>query len=249
MALRAPIPHLDANQVLTSPDIMDTTYPWISIEQNILTCPDGHRVKLHAYSISPELAPQIVVLGGLLSETECDELVSLSGARLQPAMADDVSSSTSLHRRAETVEHAHFARAESDSIAKIEARIAALSQWPVGDAYGLRVTRYREGRDLAMYRGAVDLQDTEHDADARHAGRPIATVLMCLTDCPSAGEISFAQTGLSVCAHKGNAVFFNYPDVGETADGRGTLGGLTIAAGETWIATKWLARKQHEWRG
>ncbi len=225
---------------------MDTTYPWIRIEQNILTCPDGHRVKLHAYSISPELAPQIVVLGGLLSETECDDLVSLSGARLQPAMAADLCSSTPSHRPAETVEHAHFARAENDVIAKIEARIATLSQWPAADAYGLRVTRYREGRDLATYGGAVDLKDTAPDADAQDARRPIATVVMYLNDAPAAGEISFAQTGLSVCAHKGNALFFNYPDLEETADGHGTLGGLSIPAGETWIATKWLARNQHE---
>ncbi|TAM48957.1 MAG: hypothetical protein EPN57_27495 [Paraburkholderia sp.] len=225
---------------------MDTTYPWISIEQNILTCPDGHRVRLHAYSIAPEFAPQVVVLGGLLSETECDELVSLSGARLQPAMADDVCSSTPSHWPAETVEHAHFARAEHDVIAKIESRIAALSQWPVGDVYGLRVTRYREGRDLATYRGAVDLPDTARDADVLDDRRPIATVVMYLNDCPSAGEISFAQTGLSVCAHKGNALFFNHPDLGEGADGSGMLGGLTLPAGETWIATKWLARNQHE---
>lgn len=225
---------------------MDTTYPWISIEQNISICPDGHRVKLHAYSISPELAPQIVVLGGLLSETECDELVLLSGARLRSATADDVCSSTPSHRPAETVEHAHFARAETDVIAKIEARIAALSQWPAGDAYGLRVTRYREGRNLAITRDTADLQDAVRGADVQDARRPIATVVMYLNDCPSAGEISFAQTGLSVCAHKGNALFFNYPDLGETADGNGPLGGLTLPAGETWIATKWLARNQHE---
>jgi prolyl 4-hydroxylase len=223
---------------------MDLNFPWISIEQNILTCPDGHRVRLHAYSLSPELAPQIVVLGGLLSEAECDELVSLSVDRLQSAPAARGNASAPCHRPARVAEHAHFAHAENPLIARIEARVAALSQWPADNAYGMRVTRCGESGEFGTEHHGDDQQQKkcdDHAEGTRAARRPIATVVMYLNNCPSAGAMSFAKTGLSVCPHKGNALFFNYPDASRTGDGRCALAALPIAGGENWMATKWLA--------
>ena len=224
------------------------TYPWISIEQNVLTCPDGHRVKLHAYSISPELAPQIAVLGGLLSASECDRLIALSAARLQLAEAEaETEPAAAVSIRAvgpsERVRHVDFARAEDDLIATVEARIAALSQWPADDAYRIRVTRYRARGPFERDRIAEDPPYAARDERVDQAGPAIATVVMYLSEGADAGVLSFSRSGLTVCAHKGNALFFNDPDLGEAGGGHGELDAVTIPAGDTWLATMRLARK------
>lgn len=208
---------------------MDIDFPWISVEQNIINCPDGHRVRLHAYSLSPELAPQIAVLGGLLSAEECGELIALSQPRLHPAETAGA-------------ERATFAPTENSLIARIDARIAALAQWSVDDARGLQVTRYREGAELTPRRDR-DEDDAGYDT-VGSTRRRIATVIMYLNDCRNSGAISFPGTGLSVCPHRGNALFFNYPDIGrDVSADRCLYGGLPPASGEKWTATKWLTRR------
>lgn len=222
---------------------MDTNYPWISVETNIMTCPDGHRVRLHAYSMSPELAPQIVVLGELLSAAECDEIVALSRHRLETAtVADAVHRHNSLDP-SDTAEHASVHRDESPVIAKIDARIAALTQWSIDDADDMQITRYREG---GVFKPRHD--GSHPDALTSNGGqtprRRVATVIIYLNDCPTSGAVSFPRTGLSVCPHKGNALFFNYPQISKSvADDRCLHGGLPIPAGEKWIATKWLTHR------
>lgn len=224
---------------------MDTDYPWISIESNIVTCPDAHRVKLHAYSMTPELAPQIVVLGGLLSEAECDELVALSRERMQTARSSSAAPARGTLGQSGAADEARLASNEGAVVAKIEARIAALTQWSIDDADDLEVTLYREG---GVFMPRHDASDTARSAswEGPAPRARIATVIMYLNDCPSSGAISFPRTGLSVCPHKGNALFFNYPNMGGNApDGRCLHGGLPIPAGEKWIATKWLTRRSN----
>ncbi|NRO97120.1 hypothetical protein GWC77_14430 [Paraburkholderia sp. NMBU_R16] len=214
---------------------MDSTYPWISIEENIVTCPDGHRVRLHAYSLTPALAPQVVVLGGLLSHDECDEWLALAKARLQASHSDYAHSSIA-------VERVHFARSESSFVAKIEARIGALTQWPDDDAYAIEVARYRPDGSFASSR---DFDDSHQEAGDRQAwqGQRVATLVMFLNDCTAPGAISLPDSGLSVYPHKGSALFFNYPGMDEPAGDRSKYRGAPISRGERWIATKWLSSK------
>jgi prolyl 4-hydroxylase len=214
---------------------MDSTYPWISIEENTVTCPDGHRVKLHAYSLTPELAPQVVVLGGLLSHDECDEWLALAKARLQADRREYAHSSIA-------VEHVRFARSESRFVARIEARIGALAQWPDDDAYAIEVTRYRGDGSLPSSR---DLDASHREAGDRAArqGQHVATLVMFLSDCTAPGAISLPDSGLSVCPHKGNALFFNYPGRDDPGGHRSKYRGAPISRGEGWIATKWLSSK------
>jgi prolyl 4-hydroxylase len=46
--------------------------------------------------------------------------------------------------------------------------------------------------------------------------------------------------GLDILPCKGNAVFFAYKKPGEDPDPRSLHGGTPVAAGEKWIATKWI---------
>jgi prolyl 4-hydroxylase len=182
--------------------------------------------------------PRVVVFGGLLDAQECDDLVELARSRLARSETVTPATGGSEVNAARTSEGMFFARGENALIARIEARIGALLQWPVERGEGIQVLRYAPGAEYKPHYDYFDPREAGTPAILRRGGQRVASLVMYLNTPARGGATSFPDAGLEVAPVRGNAVFFAYerPDPATL-----TLhGGAPVVEGEKWVATKWL---------
>ncbi|RZI57521.1 MAG: 2-oxoglutarate-dependent dioxygenase [Rubrivivax sp.] len=203
-------------------------------EQRSVLLPDGHRVEI----LMTLQRPRVIVFGNLLSEQECDAIVSNAGQRL--ARSETVASQRegSEVNAARTSEGMFFERGENEVVARIERRLATLLNWPVRNGEGLQVLHYRAGAEYQPHYDYFDPRHASSKAILERGGQRVATIVMYLNTPARGGATVFPDIKLDVMAQKGNAVFFSYdrPDPATL-----TLhGGAPVVEGEKWVATKWL---------
>lgn len=182
--------------------------------------------------------PRIVVLGGFLSTEECAALRSSAAPRLRRSetVINDTGGSEVNDQR--TSDGMFFERGENEVCAKVEARLAALLNWPIENGEGLQVLRYGVGAEYRPHYDYFDLKQPGTPTILKRGGQRLATVVMYLNTPERGGGTSFPDIGLEVQAVQGNAVFFNYA-VPEPVT-KTLHGGSPVIAGEKWVATKWL---------
>jgi prolyl 4-hydroxylase len=182
--------------------------------------------------------PRVIVFGGLLSDGECDELVALAQARLARSQTVDVSTGGMEVNEARTSEGMFFGRGENALCERIEARIAALLDWPIENGEGLQILRYGPG---AEYRPHYDYFDPDQPGTPlilQRGGQRVGTLVIYLCTPPQGGATVFPDVHFDVAPIKGNAVFFSYDRPHPSTQ---TLhGGAPVIEGEKWVATKWL---------
>jgi prolyl 4-hydroxylase len=186
--------------------------------------------------------PRVLVLGGFLSDDECDQLVALSGPRMARSETVDNLTGGSEVNTARTSRGMFFERAESALIERVERRIAALLDWPIENGEGLQVLHYKPG---AEYKPHYDYFDPVHPGSAsilKRGGQRVGTVLMYLNTPTKGGGTTFPDVGLEVAPIKGNAVFFSYDRA--HADTKSLHGGAPVIEGEKWVSTKWLRERE-----
>jgi prolyl 4-hydroxylase len=201
-------------------------------------CIDGHEIDV---LLSMKL-PRVVVLGGFLSEAECDELVALARPRLARSETVDNETGGSEVNTARTSDGMFFTRGEHPVCERVERRIAALLRWPVVNGEGLQVLRYRPG---AEYRPHHDYFDPIHPGTPTilaRGGQRVGTLVMYLNTPARGGATTFPEVGLDVKPVKGNAVFFSYH--APHASTKTLHGGAPVLEGEKWVATKWLRERE-----
>lgn len=187
--------------------------------------------------------PRVVVFAGLLDDAECEALVALARPRLARSTVVDESSGASTVHAARTSETAAFQRGESPLVARLEARIAALLDWPVENGEGLQVQRYAPGAQYQPHYDWFDPQAPGSAAALALGGQRVATVVIYLNTPPRGGATVFPDGGFEAVAIRGNAVFFSYDR--PHAITRTLHAGAPVIEGEKWIATKWLREGRH----
>ena len=184
------------------------------------------------------LAPRVVVFGDLLSSEECDEMIALAGARLARSETVQTDTGGSEVNEARTSQGMFFDRGEHPVVGRIEARMAALLDWPLENGEGLQVLRYGPG---AEYKPHYDYFDPAHSGTPTiltRGGQRVASLVCYLNTPAQGGATVFPDVQLDVAPVKGNAVFFSYDRAHPATK---TLhGGAPVVAGEKWVATKWL---------
>ena len=188
--------------------------------------------------------PRVLVLGGLLSAQECQEMIELAQPRL--ARSETVINATggSEVNVARTSQGMFFARAENELCARVEARIAALLNWPVERGEGLQILRYGPGAEYKPHYDYFDPTQSGTPAVLRRGGQRLATLVTYLNTPAAGGATIFPDVGFQVSAVAGNAVFFSYPLPHPMTQ---TLhGGAPVLEGEKWVATKWLREQRFE---
>lgn len=182
--------------------------------------------------------PRVVVFADLLSEAECDGIVTLASTRLARSETVATGAEGSEVNAARTSDGMFFERGESDLIRRVEARIATLLRWPLDHGEGLQVLRYRPG---AEYQPHYDYFDPAHVSTPdilKRGGQRVGTLVIYLNTPGAGGSTIFPDIGLDVAPVKGNAVFFSYDRPHPSTQ---TLhGGSPVLEGEKWVATKWL---------
>lgn len=201
----------------------------------------AHRLLAHDRQVDVVVSirhPRIVVFRDLLSDSECDALIELARPRLSRSETVVNRTGESEVNAARTSQGMFFSRGEGELVSAIEARIAALLQWPLERGEGLQVLRYGVGAEYRPHFDYFDPAQPGSQAILKRGGQRVGTVLMYLNTPESGGATTFPDAGIEVQALRGSAVFFAY---GQPSPLTRTLhGGAPVQAGEKWVATKWL---------
>lgn len=182
--------------------------------------------------------PRVVVFGNLLSPEECRAIIDAAGPRMKRSETVAEKSEGSEINVARTSRGMFFERGEIDVIARLEARIARLLNWPVENGEGVQVLHYQPG---AEYQPHYDYFDAKHASTAsilKRGGQRVGTLVMYLNTPKRGGATTFPDIKMAVQPVQGQAVFFSYAVADPSSL---TLhGGAPVLEGEKWVATKWL---------
>lgn len=190
------------------------------------------------------LHPRVIVFGGVLSGEECDALVELARARLQRSPVFNPDTGADEDHDARTSEGMFFTRGENALCLTIEARIAALLDWPLENGEGLQVLRYGVGAEYKPHHDYFDPERPGADVALRRGGQRVASLVMYLNTPACGGATTFPDVNFEVAPVKGNAVFFSYDR--PHAMTASLHGGAPVVEGDKWVATKWLRERRHD---
>ena len=214
--------------------------PEIDTSANILRVPDRDVEILFSMR-----APRIVLLGSLLSDEECNALIDYGQSRLERSpVVSDTDGKTQVHAH-RTSRGAMLQRGETELVRRIEARLAAVTRWPVENGEGLQMLQYEKGNE---YRPHYDWFDAALPGPRKHlerGGQRVGTIVMYLSDVEAGGGTSFPNIGVTVQPKKGSAVFFANTDAYRVPDQQTLHAGEPVEKGVKYIATKWLRERAY----
>lgn len=182
--------------------------------------------------------PRVVVLGGVLSDEECDALIAAARPRMARSLTVQTQTGGEELNPDRTSNGMFFNRGESELITRIEARIGRLLNWPVDHGEGIQVLHYHPGAEYKPHYDYFDPAEPGTPTILKRGGQRLATLVMYLSEPARGGGTTFPDVGLEVAPQRGNAVFFSYDRPLPTT--RTLHGGAPVIEGEKWVATKWL---------
>ncbi|MDR7150361.1 prolyl 4-hydroxylase [Hydrogenophaga palleronii] len=185
--------------------------------------------------------PRVVVLGGVLSDEECDALIAAARPRMARSLTVQTQTGGEELNPDRTSNGMFFNRGESELITRIEARIARLLNWPVDHGEGIQVLHYHPGAEYKPHYDYFDPAEPGTPTILKRGGQRLATLVMYLSEPARGGGTTFPDVGLEVAPQRGNAVFFSYDRPQPTT--RTLHGGAPVIEGEKWVATKWLRER------
>ncbi len=189
--------------------------------------------------------PQVLLYEGLLSEAECAEMMALAETRLSRSTVVDEQLGEARPHEHRTSAGGFFQRGEHPLVARIEARLAELLDWPVENGEGLQVLRYGVGGE---YRAHFDWFNPSHPGSERHlrtGGQRVGTCILYLSDVEDGGGTRFPNLGLEVRPRPGAVLYFADVDSRGVEDPSTLHAGVPVLAGVKYIATKWLRERRY----
>ncbi len=182
--------------------------------------------------------PRVVVFGNLLSDPECDELIAQARPRMARSLTVTTATGGEEVNDSRTSNGMFFQRGESELVARIEARLARLVNWPVENGEGLQVLQYRPGAEYKPHYDYFDPREPGTPSILKRGGQRVGTIVMYLSEPEKGGGTTFPDVQLEVAPKRGCGVFFSYDRADPST--RTLHGGAPVLAGEKWIATKWM---------
>ncbi|GAB4406051.1 MAG: 2OG-Fe(II) oxygenase [Rhodoferax sp.] len=208
----------------------------------------SHWLQAHDRTVRLRLClddPVVAVFDEFLDAQECETLIARSRQKLKRSAIVDPASGRDAVIEARSSEGTYFALAEDEFIARIDARIAALMNWPQENGEGIQILRYGVGGE---YRAHWDYFSPDDPGSAVHlarGGQRVSTLVMYLNDVAEGGGTHFPDLGLTISPKQGAALYFEYCDAQGRLEPRSLHAGLPVLAGEKWIATKWMRQRRY----
>ncbi|MEK4246580.1 2OG-Fe(II) oxygenase [Psychrobacillus sp. FSL K6-2684] len=177
--------------------------------------------------------PLIVVLGNVLSNEECDELIRLSKDKMKRSKIG----TTREVNEQRTSSSSFIEESENAIVTRVEKRISSIMNIPIDHGEGLQILQYTPGQE---YKAHYDFFSSTSKVANNNR---ISTLVMYLNDVEEGGETFFPKLNFSVTPKKGMAVYFEYFYSDQNLNELTLHGGAPVIAGEKWVATQWM-RKQ-----
>lgn len=187
--------------------------------------------------------PRVAVFSNLLSDQECNALIDVGRARLQPDRIIDKLNGAIVEDAATRSSYGTFLRHdEFDWLSVISQRIAEFVRWPLARQEDIALSYYREGQEFLPHCDYFDTQGSNID-ELLHAGQRIATLVIYLNDVAVGGGTAFPQAGYEVRPQRGCGTYFTYQRPDGSPDSSSEHGGNPVIEGDKWIATFWFAER------
>ncbi|MCR8844929.1 2OG-Fe(II) oxygenase [Paenibacillus sp. SC116] len=177
--------------------------------------------------------PLVVVLGNVLSDEECEELIEQSRERLKRSKIGEERSVNQIRTSSGV-----FCE-ESETNSRIEKRISQIMSIPIEHGDGLQVLQYTPGQEYKPH------HDFFAEASRASTNNRISTLVMYLNDVEEGGETTFPMLNLSVYPNKGTAVYFEYFYDNQELNESTLHAGTPVIKGEKWVATMWMRRQTY----
>ena len=177
--------------------------------------------------------PLIVLLGNVLSDEECEELIRLSKDKLNRSKIGTTREVNELR----TSSSMFFEESENEIVTRVEKRVSSIMNIPVEHGESLQILQYLPGQE---YRAHNDFFSSTSKVANNNR---ISTLVMYLNDVEEGGETYFPKLNFSVTPKKGMAVYFEYFYNDQNINDLTLHGGAPVITGEKWVATQWM-RKQ-----
>ncbi|WP_095532839.1 2OG-Fe(II) oxygenase [Domibacillus mangrovi] len=178
--------------------------------------------------------PLIVILGNVLSDEECDELITLSKDKMQRSKVGAEHEVNEIR----TSSGMFFQKNENDIIIKVEKRVSSIMNIPIEHGDGIQILKYTPGQE---YKAHVDFFSPTSKSAKNNR---ISTLVMYLNDVEQGGETFFPKLNFSVSPQKGMAVYFEYFYNDKNVNDLTLHSGAPVIAGEKWVATQWMRRQK-----
>ena len=178
--------------------------------------------------------PLIVILGNVLSDEECSELIRLSKDKMHRSKIGVTHEVNEIR----TSSGMSFQENENDIITKIEKRISSIMNIPIDHGEGIQILKYTPSQE---YKAHFDFFTSSSKTIKNNR---ISTIVMYLNDVEHGGETFFPKLNFSVSPQKGMAVYFEYFYNDKNVNELTLHGGAPVITGEKWVATQWMRRQK-----
>lgn len=233
-------------QVTLLPEQQVTLPPAVPVPQPALQdlpptlLADGHAVRV----VSRLTQPNIIVFGNVLTADECNALIAAARPRLNRSLTVATKTGGEEQSADRTSSGMFFRRDENEVVKTLEARLAALVNWPIENGEGLQILHYRPGAEYKPHYDYFDPDEPGTPTILKRGGQRVATIIIYLNEPERGGGTVFPDVNFEVVPQRGHAVFFSYDRAHPSSQ---TLhGGAPVIAGEKWVATKWLRERRFE---
>jgi prolyl 4-hydroxylase len=189
--------------------------------------------------------PQVILLGNVLSDEECDAIVAHCSTRYTRSTVTAEADGASVVHEGRTSEMAFIQRGEAEVVERIEQRLAALANWPAECGEPFQLQKYGSTQEYRPHFDWLDPESTGHRSHLLHGGQRLATFILYLSDVEQGGGTVFPKIGLEVFPKKGNALFFLNTDLNHQPDQQTLHGGSPVVRGTKIIANKWLRQTRY----
>jgi prolyl 4-hydroxylase len=214
--------------------------PYIDISSNRIALPDREVEVLFVLK-----KPQVILLGNVLSEEECDAIVTHCGSRYTRSTVAAESDGASVVHEGRTSEMAFIQRGEAEVAERIDRRLAALAHWSPDCTEPFQLQKYGKTQEYRPHYDWLDPDSAGHRAHLARGGQRLATFVLYLCDVAQGGGTVFPHLGLEVFPKKGNALWFLNTDSHHQPDPQTLHGGAPVVSGTKIIANKWLRQERY----
>jgi len=238
LALRAAADHAPAPQA--SAFVAPQQMPYIDLERNLVAAPDRTVEVLFVLK-----QPQIILLGNVLSDEECDAIIAHCGTRYTRSTVTGEADGASVVHEGRTSEMAFIQRGEAEVAERIEQRLAALAHWPPECSEPFQLQKYGVTQEYRPHYDWLDPDSSGHRSHLARGGQRLATFILYLSDVEQGGGTVFPGLGLEVYPKKGNALWFLNTNDNHQPDKQTLHGGAPVVSGTKIIANKWLRQGRY----
>jgi len=214
--------------------------PYIDTSHNIITLSDR---EVEVQFVLKQ--PQVILLGNVVSDDECDAIISHCGARYTRSTVTAEADGASVVHEGRTSEMAFIQRGEAEVAERIDRRLAELAHWSPECSEPFQLQKYGPTQEYRPHYDWLDPESAGHRSHLARGGQRLATFILYLCDVEQGGGTVFPGLGLEVFPKKGSALWFLNTDNNHQPDRQTLHGGAPVVSGTKIIANKWLRQERY----